>query len=201
MFRDFLATRRCRDVVRPSVMVLELSIAILEAKETLTSGDCLLIERLLKKVETLDAEFKQHCWAVIDLIGDVEEQLDKEQVLMDNHEDKVAYITEQLEKLQPESKAPSSAAHSMGHSDHLHRRLNEMERNLCLAKGKNDPLTSSPGVESCALLQLQEQWSHQHNQNRGDRSFSDTQHPAKQRKQVTRLPIRDLKQLAVSGLG
>ena len=77
---------------------------------------------------------------------------------MDDHSYKVAEIMEHLQQLQPESMA-ASAAHSTGHSHHLHRRLNDMERNLHLVKGKINFLILDPGLDSCLLLQLEEQVS------------------------------------------
>lgn len=93
-----------------SVMCLEDLVVILEAKETLTNSDRLLVERCLKKVETLDAKFKEHHFTVIDHVRDDEQQLDEEQALMDDHEDKVhvADFTEHLQQLWPVSKAASS---------------------------------------------------------------------------------------------
>ena len=49
----------------------------------------------------------------------------------------------------------SSAFH--GHSHHLRRRLNEVEKKLRLVKGKIDPLTPGPSLHSWLLLQLEEQ--------------------------------------------
>ena len=58
---------------------------------------------------------------------------------MDNHKDKVAEIIERLQELQPEAKAALSVTHSTEPLHHLCRRLNDMERNLRLVKGKIDP--------------------------------------------------------------
>ena len=84
--------------------------------------------------------------------------LDEEQAVMDDHEHKIAEITEHLQQLCPESKVTSSAEHS-GHSHNLRRWLNDVERNLCLVQGKIDPLISSPHLDSCLILQLEEQVS------------------------------------------
>ena len=86
---------------------------------TLTSSDLLTVERLSNKIKVLDAELKDHHYTVIDLVGDDEQKLDEEQAVMDDHKDKVAEITEHLQQLRPESKAASSAVHSMGHYHHL----------------------------------------------------------------------------------
>ena len=94
----------------------------MEARDTLTSSDLLAVERLFKKVEALDVEFKEHHYAVIDLVGD--------------HKDKVAEITciEHLQELWPEAKVALSVAHSTGLLHHLRRRINDVESNLRLVK-------------------------------------------------------------------
>ena len=102
-------------------------LTILEAKDSLTSGDLLTVHCLLKKVEALDIEFKENHYAVIDLVEDDEQILNEQQAVIDNHEDKVAEITECLQQLRLESKAASAAAHSRGHTHHLCRWLNDME--------------------------------------------------------------------------
>ena len=94
--KDLSATRWRRGVVHTSVTHLECGLNTLEAKDTLTSSDLLIVERLFKKVDALDVECKEHHCAVIDLIGDDEQILDEEQAVMDDHEDKVAEITELL---------------------------------------------------------------------------------------------------------
>ena len=132
--KDLSATRRQKDMFRTSVMRLEDCFAALEAKDTLTGSD-LSVECSLK-IEALDAEFKEHHYAVIDLVGDDEQKLDEEQAVMDDHEDKVAVITECQQQLWPKSKVATSAAHSTGQSHHLHSQLNNVERNLCLVWGK-----------------------------------------------------------------
>ena len=138
-------------------MQLHVRLNTLEAKYTLTSSDLLAIECLLKKVEALDVDFKQHHYSVIDLVGDDEQVSAKEQAIMDDHEDKVAEIVEHLQKLWPEPKAAISVAHSMGHLHYLFRRINDVERNLHLVKGKTDPLTLCPNLDSCLVLQLEEE--------------------------------------------
>ena len=77
---------------------------------------------------SLDIEFKEYHYTVIDLVGGAEQILDEEQAVMDDHEDKVAEITERLQQLRPELKAAPSVAHLTTHSHHLRKRLNHVER-------------------------------------------------------------------------
>ena len=92
---------------------------------------------------------------MIDLVGDHEQVLDKEQAVMDNHEDKVAEIIERLQELRAEAKAALSVAHSTDPSHHLRRWLNDVKSNLHLVKEEVDALKPGPGLDSCLILQLQ----------------------------------------------
>ena len=142
-------------MVRTSVTHREGCLNTLEAKDPLTSSDLLAIEGLLKNVQALDVECKEHPYAVIDLVRDDEQVLDKEQAVMDDHKDKVAEIIEGLQELRPKAKAALSVAHSTGHLHHLCTRLNNMEWNLCLVRGKMNTLIPGPDLDSCLLLQEQ----------------------------------------------
>ena len=110
--KNLSATRQQRGVVHMSVTRLEDRFNILEANDMLTSSDRVTLERLSKKIEALDAEFKDHHYAVIDLVGYDEQILDDEQPIMDDNEDKVAEIIERLQQLRPKSKATLLTAHS-----------------------------------------------------------------------------------------
>ena len=150
--KDLLTTKQRRGVVRTSVTLLEYGLVALEAKDTLTSSDLLFPECLLKKIEALDAEFKEHHYAMINLIEDDEHRLGEEQVVMDYHEDKVTQITQCLQQLWPESKAAPSAVHFTGHSHHLRRRLNHMEP--AFGQGKNQPLDSQSRPRQLTLTTI-----------------------------------------------
>ena len=56
-----------------SITSLEGHLNILEIKDTLTSSDLLAVECLLKKIEALHIELKDHHSAVMDLVGDDEQ--------------------------------------------------------------------------------------------------------------------------------
>ena len=151
--KDLSATRRQRGMIRTSVtcMCLELCLYALEAKDTLTSSDLLTVKGLLKKVDALDVEFKEHHYAVIDLVGDDGQTLDEQQVVMDDHKDKVAEIIERLQLLCPESKAAPSVAHPTSHSHHLRKRLNHVERIVSSVKDEIKGLTPRPDLHNCLL--------------------------------------------------
>ena len=140
-------------------MHLEVCLIVSEVKDTLTGSDLLTAEHFFERVETLDAEFKQYHHTVIHPVGNEEKILDEEQATMDNQEDKVGVITECLYQFQPVSKAASLVAQSMSHSNHLQKRPNHLERITCSVKDEIKGLTLRPDLDSCLLLQLEEQVS------------------------------------------
>ena len=85
-----------KGVVRASVTRLGGRLNTLEAKDTLTSSDLLAIEGLLKKVDALHVESKNHHYSVNDLVWGDEQVLDEEQAVMNDYKDKVAEIIERL---------------------------------------------------------------------------------------------------------
>ena len=155
--KDISAPRQWKDVVQASITHLICPLNILKIKDTIRSSDLLTFDSLINKVDALDIEFKEHHSVVIDLVGDDEPVLDEEQTVMDDHEHNVAQIIEWLQQVRPEAKAALSAALSMGHLHYLCRWLNDVERNLLLVKGKIDPLITGSSLDTCLLLQLEEQ--------------------------------------------
>ena len=137
-------------------MHLEEHLNTLEAKDTLTGRDRLTVERLSKKIEALDVDFKEHHYAVIDLVGDDEQKLDEEQALMDDNEDKVAEIVVCLQQLQTDSKVASLTVHSMHKCVHLGKWLCRMEIGLRKFNGAVEPLVPGPGLDNCLTQQFEE---------------------------------------------
>ena len=147
-------TKKCRPSLHFSLGRSSLGIG---NKATLSHSDCLVVQNLLKRLEELCTKFREYHYAAIDQT-EQENNLEKEQVIMGDHEDKIAELVERIQELEAESPLTarlSTPDAKMSH--HLRRRLNDMERNLCLAKEEIEPLTSGSGVDSYLLLQLEEQ--------------------------------------------
>ena len=82
----------------------------------------------------------------------------EEQTIMNNQKDKIAELVEHLQVLGPES--PFTATLSTPEvkpSNHLCRRLNNVERNVHSVKEEINSLTPGPGLDRCLLQQLEEQ--------------------------------------------
>ena len=67
-------------------------------KENLTAIDLVAIRQAKGKLETLDTEFRERHVAVVDELED-DEELECEQAILDDHDDKVTHVTVHLDHL------------------------------------------------------------------------------------------------------
>ena len=81
-----------------SITKLDDCIEELEYKEMLSHSDQLMVQRLQQKLVTLDTKFKRYHISVIDLVEE-KEDLEREQGILDNHDDRVAFMSDHLEQL------------------------------------------------------------------------------------------------------
>ena len=87
---DATILRRRRGVVRASITRITNRLKELEGKaDQPTTLD--IAQRTLKKLDTLEAEFKTHHYALIDLIDD-DDDLREEQELLDRHDDEMSTL-------------------------------------------------------------------------------------------------------------
>ena len=79
--------RKRRDIIRASLMKFENRIIKFERK-SVEVGDCPLMQCLIRRLEAMETEFKQHHQLVINVIEeDDDEELQKEQVILDEGKD------------------------------------------------------------------------------------------------------------------
>ena len=98
---DISVRRRRRGVVKASLTRLKTRLTELEAKvrepSTLSHA-----HKLSPKLESLDAEFKAHHYAIVDMLADddnLEDNLAKEQDELDQHDNNIAELSVRLEEL------------------------------------------------------------------------------------------------------
>ena len=87
-----------KGVSRDSLTGLERKIALIEEKEILSPADRIALQRLVKKIESLDEEFKNQHFVLGELL-DQEDNLTKEQAALDEHDDQVADLNDHVEQL------------------------------------------------------------------------------------------------------
>ena len=88
------STKRRRGVVRASITSLERHVNAFKTKEELAHADCLVIQRLIKKFETLDTEFRQHHYTIVEMLDD---KAVEEQATLDDHDERVTNLVERLQ--------------------------------------------------------------------------------------------------------
>ena len=102
--------KKRRGAVRASITRMETTVGKLEAQASLSPRDQSLIPELIKKIETSDAEFKRHHQAILDLLDEDQETLEKEYEIYDVYDEKVTMITLSLRAMEDKSKSKSSPA-------------------------------------------------------------------------------------------
>ena len=101
---DVSVLRKRRGIVRASIT--RLTNRIKELVDQPTTFD--LAKRDKDKLESLDSEFKVHHYAVVDIL-DKDEDLVKEQEVLDEHDDAIAELATRIQKVISTCSAPSDA--------------------------------------------------------------------------------------------
>ena len=151
--RALTAQRKRRGVVKASITRLGSRLKELESKveEPATHDHA---QRLATRLDTLDADFKTHHFALIDLIDD-EETLGKEQEALDQHDDDVTTLAVCLQQLITVS---STTPTNSDLRKALTRKLQHLEKSLTLVSENVHTLSSRP-EDVCRLQQHEEQLS------------------------------------------
>ena len=93
--RDIEFHKKRRRVTKASLTKLSTKLTELEA-----NPDALrIVQGLTSKLKTLDAEFKTHQLAIIDLTDDDDDGLAAEQQELDDHDDRASELTIRIQRL------------------------------------------------------------------------------------------------------
>ena len=144
--------RKRRGVARASVTRLSTRLKDLEGNpgESTTLD---LAQRMTQKLDALDAEFRTHHHALIDLIDD-EETLEKEQTTLDEHDDFAAELSVRIKRLISAcTSSPDAPPRKIAS-----RRLSHLQKNVSAINEAIPTLTGSSD-DVCLLHQYQEQLS------------------------------------------
>ena len=109
------------------------------------------MQSLIEKVQSLDDTFKEYHYIIAD---EAEDAVETEQVL-DEHKDKVFSYTNRLCLLLEGSKPAAVPTLATDPSQHLHRRLQQVERELEKIKEDVACLEAKIGVDQCLVRQLE----------------------------------------------
>ena len=137
---------------------MEHRIDAFETKEELTHTDRLAIQRLIKKFKTLDNEFCQHHYTIVELL---DEEAMEEQVALDNHDERVTDLMERVQQLVLEQEeaalALGSLPTSVDASMPLRRQLERIEKRIQVTNETTRSLHPGPVVDQYLLKQLEEE--------------------------------------------
>ena len=147
--------RRRRGVALSSITRLEKHVVDLEEKDKLTHKDLVAIKGFIKRLESLDADFKAYHCNVIDLVEEDEGVLMEEQAKLDDHEDKVGdLMSRQLELGVEEEKVPMPSVAVP--SKPLEKRLGFLAKELRSINARMDSLSPGPDFNLCLAQHLEE---------------------------------------------
>ena len=145
--RALSSNKKKRGIVRASITRLRTRISDLE-----TSPDADLARRLTTRLETLVAEFKVHHYSIIDLLED-EDALEREQEILDDHEDEVAPLIVRLDKVVTTCSSSDSNQVKIAT-----KRLKHLDKEIVAVFDSVSSLSAGDD-KICLLQQLQEQLS------------------------------------------
>ena len=128
-----------------------------ETKEELAHADRLAVRRLIKKFETLDAEFRQHHYTIVEMLD--EGAVDEEQAALDDHDERVTDLVERLQQLVsgPEESASGSPSGSAVASLPLQWQLERIEKRIRIVDETTRSVRPGPAVDQYLLSQLEEE--------------------------------------------
>ena len=114
-------------MVQASSTPLEHRVDAFETKEELAHSDRLTIQCLIKKFETLDTEFNQHHYTIVEMLDD--EAVEEEQATLDDHDERVTDLVKRLQQLalDPEESVSAFLSGSADASMPLQRQLERIK--------------------------------------------------------------------------
>ena len=146
---DALARKR-RGTARASITRLEERILKFEEKVELKAIDQASVQRMIKRPEGLDSDFKQHHMLLIETIEE-EEKLREEQAILDEHDHKVSEFMDRLHCLIEENKLEEVKLTASPLKPELSRKLSKRLR--CV---EDDMWSVSTAIESISTSEVQD---------------------------------------------
>ena len=143
--RALSIARKRRGVIRASITRLDTRLTELEGKDTLTMANESSAQNILQKLSSLDADFRSHHLAVVDLIA--EDAIEGEQVDLDRHDDRVDDLTTRIQQLcaQATGAPAASATSEVSPCKFLSKRLRHIEAKVMHVVDAIDSLPPESG--------------------------------------------------------
>ena len=151
---DTAGRRRRRGVVKASITKLIDRVRDMERLEVLTPTDRLAVKRLQQRLTNMDGEFRTYHLSVVDLLEE-EADLETEQAVLDEHDDRVTGLLGRLERLATPAEKEERCIPdpTLG----LQRRLAYLEENLRKVDKAVASMEGMADVDRCLLEHYDEQ--------------------------------------------
>ena len=153
---DLSARRKRRGVPSGSLAKLRTKVDGWTTKGPLSAIELLSVEQAKARLHTLDTEFKRYHMEVIDALEE-EDELEREQAVMDDHESRVAHISISLKALSVPTKE-SIVKVDDKEQNLFRRRLAHLEKNLRKVNAQIEHLDPGPGIDRFLLEQYKDQF-------------------------------------------
>ena len=147
------ARRRRRGAVRASITKLVDRVRDLERKADLSASEVLAALRSVERLKELDDDFKQYHFAVVDLLEDEDEEK-TEQAILDEHDERVAKLTDRLQTL---TTRPKKRGEPTEEQKLLRKRLEYIESNIGDIKDVVGLIAPGPDMDRELVEEYREQ--------------------------------------------
>ena len=146
-------TIKRRGVASGRLTRLDTRLRDLEKRDDLSLAVCLESARQMRpKIASINSEFREHHSALVDMLDD-DGELDKQQRVIDNHDDQVTNISARVECLINCLSALPPTRLSMDQRNVSLRFLHQVDKGL----SKVDEVLSAKPSDMCAVKQLEEE--------------------------------------------
>ena len=144
MAEALTATRRQRNTVHASITKFKARVIWWEGKAELAGSDH-VIQPGVETLKEYDADFKRNHFTVVELANG--EELEAEQVILDNHTDRVTEFLDHLLQLLPEPEKVSKNSSTIPVTEGLLKWLRYVIYELTLLNDTVNLMTSRPGMD------------------------------------------------------
>ena len=131
-------------------------VADMERRAPLSPTDEIVAKRMKQKTYDLDKDYREYHYSILDLMEE-EEGFDGEQVILDEHEEKISNILDRLYVLLNPTKPTTGVFDDPHH--HIDKRLSHVDNGLARISDELRVVKPGPDMDRCLLEQLKEQLS------------------------------------------
>jgi hypothetical protein len=126
--RALSAARKRRGIAKASITRLATRAAELERKPELTAEDGSMAQNLMKRLDSLNAEFMSHHLAIVDLLE--EDAAEGQQAVLDENDDRVSALIVRMQCLCNRAAASLTRSTGSNPTELISKRLQHLEKEM-----------------------------------------------------------------------